>query len=515
MMTALALLPIVSLFLCMVVLRLSIVKSGAISLIIALVVALAFFGLPAAEGLPIAIGKALWLALFVSLIVWGGLFLYHLVSDFGAIDVISKNIIVFVKDEFVVFLMLAWMFTGLLQGVAGFGVPAVIVGPILIALGFSPVKSLVAAMLGHSWAVTFGSMGAAFFVIQGITGIPEADLAMPMWIFGTVLHVLVGIGVCFVYDGIKGIKKGILYVLPVSLVMATVQFFSLQVGMYSLAGINAALSGLVALFLLYKLRTGFRKFTGFYKGKLSLLQAVFPYALILIMLLSFQLVPYDIRQSVAIAPSFDGFEATLEYPYTHVVEPVTNFNRIRLFVHPVYVLVCASIVAMIIFKRAGIWDKAVFRGAVNKTLKKGVPATLALLALGSMSLIMMDSGMTSRLAYDTAALMGRAYPIISPLFGVLGSFLTGNNTNSNVMFGLFQQDIARHLGVSEAMMASAQSIAGGLGVAIGPSAVLMGALAGGQQGKESALFKKLIPIVVLIALVMGVVNFTLLELGIM
>jgi len=65
------------------------------------------------------------------------------------------------------------------------------------------------------------------------------------------------------------------------------------------------------------------------------------------------------------------------------------------------------------------------------------------------------------------------------------------------------------------MMASAQSIAGGLGVAIGPSAVLMGALAGGQQGNESTLFKKLIPIVVLIALAMGTVNFALLELGIM
>jgi len=513
-MTVLALLPIISLFLCMVVVRLSIVKSGAVSFVIALVVALVFFGLPAAEGLPIALGKAAWLALFVSLIVWGALFLYHLVSDFGAIDVISKNITLFVKDEFIVFLLLAWMFTGLLQGMAGFGVPAVIVGPILIAMGFGAVKSLTAAMLGHSWAVTFGSMGAAFFVIQGLTGIPEADLAMPMWIFGTVLHLLVGIGVCFVYDGIKGIKKGILYVLPVSLVMATVQFFSLRVGMYSLAGINAALSGLVTLFVLYKLRTGYKAQGGFYKGKLNLLQAVFPYALILIVLLSFQLVPYDIRQSVAIAPNFGGFETTLAYPYTHVVAPVENYNRIRLFVHPVYVLVCASIVAMIIYKRAGVWNKEVFCGAVNKTLKKGVPASLALLALGSMSLVMMDSGMTNRLAYDTAELMGRAYPLISPLFGVLGSFLTGNNTNSNVMFGQFQYVIAYRLGVSTAMMASAQSIAGGLGVAIGPSAVLMGALAGGMQGKESVLFKKLIPIVVVIALAMGVVNLILLEFGI-
>jgi len=98
---------------------------------------------------------------------------------------------------------------------------------------------------------------------------------------------------------------------------------------------------------------------------------------------------------------------------------------------------------------------------------------------------------------------------------VLGSFLSGNNTNSNVMFGMFQYEIAQQLNVSTAMLTAAQSMGGGLGVTIGPPMVLMGAIAAEQQHNVALLFKKLIPIVICIALLMGVVNLTLLELGIM
>jgi lactate permease len=136
--TALAALPIIALLLCLIVFKFSVTKSGAIALGIALVISVGFFGITG-FGLFTASGKALWLALFVSLIVWFALFLYHLVSDFGAIEVINRSIAAFVKDKFVAFVLLAWLFTGLLQGIAGFGIPAVIVTPILIALGFDPV----------------------------------------------------------------------------------------------------------------------------------------------------------------------------------------------------------------------------------------------------------------------------------------------------------------------------------------------------------------------------------------
>ncbi|MCL2755223.1 MAG: L-lactate permease [Oscillospiraceae bacterium] len=525
--TLLTLIPLVALLICLMVLKLSVPKSGAISLGLAVALAFVFFGFTPL-GFAVAIGKALWLALFVALIVWAALLLYHLVSDFGAITVVNASIERVLKDKFVAFVLLAWVFTGMLQGIAGFGVPSVIVAPILIALGFSPLKSVAAALMGHSWAVTFGSMGAAYFVIQNLTGIPPEHLRYPLWIFCTVNIFLAGIGVCWIGFGAKGIVKGLAYVIPVATLMSMVQLMLVSNEMFHLATILTAAAGLVWFFGLYKIR----EFSGRKspiseeaaeateptekpKHKLSLVQSTAPYALILVLLLSFQAIPVEIREAVALAPSFPATatsftdEESSVVPFT--VPEARNYSPIRLFVHPVFVLLIASGTACLIYKKAGIWDAGKFRNAAKLTVKKGIPATLALVSLGSMSLIMMDSGMTFRLARAIGDLTGDFFPFISPFLGVLASFLTGNNTNANVLFGALQYNIAQELNVSTAMMAASQTMSAGLGVAIGPTLVLMAALATKQEENVPALLKKLIPLVLIIAAAMGIVNYVLIE----
>jgi len=48
-------------------------------------------------------------------------------------------------------------------------------------------------------------------------------------------------------------------------------------------------------------------------------------------------------------------------------------------------------------------------------------------------------------------------------------------------------------------------------VAIGSTLVLMGALVSDQVGRESTILKKLIPLVLLIALAMGIINYISLQ----
>jgi len=114
--------------------------------------------------------------------------------------------------------------------------------------------------------------------------------------------------------------------------------------------------------------------------------------------------------------------------------------------------------------------------------------------------------MTDNLAQATANLTGGVYPLFAPFIGVLGSFLTGNNTNANVLFGAFQYAIATELGVNTVIMTALQSMMAGVAVSVGPTLILMGALASDQKGVESTILKKLLPIVLLIAVVMGIIN---------
>jgi len=516
MMTLLAALPIVVLLVCLIFIKLSVVKSATISLGLALVIALATFGLPIVN-LPIAVGKAFWLALFVSLIVWFAILLYHMVRDFKALEVINENLKSFIGDKFVAFLLLAWMFTGLLQGMSGFGVPAVVVTPILIALGYPGIKALAGALIGHSWAVTFGNLGAAYYVIQGITGVPFDELAHAAWVFKVIGVFLTGLAVCFVYDGFKGIKKGFLYVVCVSVVVSASAFVIIFFAeAYPIASILPALLGLVTLFAMYKIRArsteGKSESKGLYRGeKLNLLQSAFPYIMIIVLALAFQLIPQSVNDAASFGPNFPEFEtdppafSNLE---SHPVQSETNYNAIRVFRHPSFLLMAGVITAIIVYKAAGAWDGKVFKGAVRETVKKGIPATLALLALGNMSLIMMDSGMTYRLARATADATQQFYPLFAPFIAVLSSFLTGNNTNANVLFGAFQHTVAyQQEGFNYSTMTGLQTMMAGVAVSIGPTLILMGALASDQKGVESTILKKLMPIVLFIALIMGIVNF--------
>jgi lactate permease len=548
-MTVLSLVPIVAILLCLIVFKFSVTKSGVIGLVIALVVAIGFFGITT-SGLAVATGKSLWLALFVSLVVWCALLLYHLVSDFGAIKVINHNLEVALKDKFVAFLLLAWVFAQLLQGIAGLGIPSVIVAPILIALGFNPVKSLAATLVGHSGGVTFGSMGMAFSVTSNLTGISEPELAFSMWAFNAVTYLLTGIGVCFIYGmgdtppqnpkspqretrfgflktGFNGIAKGLPYVLPTGIVVIATQYLLLYLGIFTLGTIGPAGAGVAFMFLLYKLRS--RKAvaeteqedsavsTGsIAKSKLSLLQSVFPYALILVLMLAAQFIPQSVRNDVALTVSFPQTQTVTDAPFAsldepHVVPAVASFSPIRLFVHPPLVLLIAAVAACMLYKKAGVWDSDKFKGAVKMTVKKGIPSTLALLAFGTASLVMTESGMMNRLAYSVADLTGNLFPFVSPFIGVLATFLTGNNTNSIIMFGIFQREAAITLGLEPAVMSSAQAIAGGLGCAVSSTFILMVALVTNQTDKISDILKKTIPPVLIIAGVMGILNYVLIN----
>ena len=120
-----------------------------------------------------------------------------------------------------------------------------------------------------------------------------------------------------------------------------------------------------------------------------------------------------------------------------------------------------------------------------------------------MALIMNSTGMTDVLAKGIAQVTGVAFPLFSPYIGVLGCFMTGSNTNSNVMFGALQMETAVSLGISPLVIASVQSIGGSLGSAIAPAKVLIGSTLVGLVGREAEVMRRTIPYCLVIVLLVG------------
>ena len=119
-----------------------------------------------------------------------------------------------------------------------------------------------------------------------------------------------------------------------------------------------------------------------------------------------------------------------------------------------------------------------------------------------MALVMDTAGMTEALAQGLADLTSQLFPLVSPWIGALGAFMTGSNTNSNVVFGLLQSRTAQLLGYSVAIILASQTAGAGLASVIAPAKLVVGTSTADLVGREGEVMRKMLPyIIVLVALI--------------
>jgi lactate permease len=100
-----------------------------------------------------------------------------------------------------------------------------------------------------------------------------------------------------------------------------------------------------------------------------------------------------------------------------------------------------------------------------------------------MALTMEHAGMTQLLA-QVLSQTGLLFPFLSPLIGALGAFMTGSNTNSNVVFGQLQGQTASVLALSIPLILAAQTTGGAIGSLFAPAKVIVGCstVSGADEG---------------------------------
>jgi lactate permease len=88
--------------------------------------------------------------------------------------------------------------------------------------------------------------------------------------------------------------------------------------------------------------------------------------------------------------------------------------------------------------------------------------------------------------------MGALFPLAAAWIGALGAFMTGSNTNSNVVFGALQMRTAQLLGYSVAIILAGQTAGAALASVLAPTKVVVGASTAGMAGKEGDVMRKLL-----------------------
>ena len=475
-------------------------KAGVAGWVTAVLVSVIFFG-AGGKLLLVAWGKSALLALFVLYVIWMALLLYHTVNEAGAIEAIGREMPALAQDKPAQALLVAWIFGSFLQGATGFGVPAAVVAPLLVGMGFAPNTAVTMGLLGHAWAVTFGSLGSSFLSLMATTGEAGAVLAGPAALLLAVSGLGCGLGVLWLAGGKTAVRQRGLFLLAMAAIMGAAQWAIALAGLWTVAAFGAGFVGLIAAILYFTRLSNEPTGNDFNLHRLA--HAFHPYLLLIIIIVLGRIVFKEWLNGVTI--NFNFPEVVTGYGWR---VPAGPGRSVSLFGHAGALLLYTSLLvfawyrgkrsqeaeggrpnadASCLMPHASFTIPHSYSGRTiwHKTLKGWVKPTIGVYSLVAMALTMQHAGMTQILAEALSANTGPIFPLISPFIGALGAFMTGSNTNSNVVFGQLQQGTAVALNLSVPLILAAQTAGGAIGSLFAPAKVLVGVstVAGADEGE--------------------------------
>jgi lactate permease len=500
--TLLASLPILLILLLMLGLRWDAARAGTAGWACALLVAGLRFGAGAAL-LGYAHGKALLLTLDVLLIIWNAFLLYRVTEEAGAIRMLSKVIPRITSDRGMQALLIGWAFASFLQGVGGFGVPTAVTAPLLVGLGFHPVTAVAIPSLGHAWSVTFGSLGSSFQALQSATNFTWQDLAPSSAALLGFACLACGLAVAHLAGGWPSIRRLGVRIVTMALVMGGSQYLLATSGMWTIAGLGGGSIGLAAGVMLASSRRSGEGGDHAWRPDRELLLALSGYIALVIITLILRAPPiYDRLDGLVIRVAFP--ELTTRLGFT---TPAEYGRQIYLLRHAGAILAYTSALTFWLYRRAGLLARGSGRRILQSTVTRMLPSSFGILMLVSMAVVMNQAGMTEALASGIAAGVGAFYPLISPFIGALGAFMTGSNTNSNVVFAQLQLRTAQVVGLSVPLILAAQTAGGALGSVIAPTKIIVGTATAGLKGQEGHVLRQMSLYTFLLVCLMGLLTW--------
>lgn len=483
----LAFIPIAFILVLMVGFRWGAARSGGVGYLSALIIAIAFFG-AGVQLLAYSHTKALLLTIDVLFVIWAAFLLYRVADEAGAITTIGQSLPYLTADKGMQALIIGWVFASFLQGVGGFGVPVAVIAPILVGLGFTPLQAVVIPSLGHGWAVTFGSLGSSFIALMAATGLPAEVLAPPAALFLSLAGPVTGFFVAHAADGWRATRRLAIPILILGFSMSLTQFIVATSGLWNIGAFTAGMVGLIVSIPLARRYRGEQIAAGALDRR-ALMIAVSGYVVLIAITLGVQLIPAvnAFLGQVVLQVDFPQLETSLGF-----VTAAGSGRKIAPFRHAGAILTISSILAYVIYRRAKLYESGAPGRIVSGMVKRVMSSSVSIASMVAMAVIMQSSGMTDTLARGLANSMGWAYPIIAPWIGALGAFMTGSNTNSNVVFGALQLRTAQLLGYSAAIILGAQTAGAALASILAPTKIVVGASTAGMAGREGDVLRKLL-----------------------
>lgn len=485
------------------------------------------------QGLLIAVGL-LW-------IIFGALLMLETLIKSGALQTIRAGFTTISPDRRVQVIIIAWLFGSFIEGAAGFGTPAAVVAPLLLALGFPAAAAVMAGLIIQSTPVSFGAVGTPMLTGLG-TGLADTSGALAPEVQAradvlgldqlgfiahtatqvATIHAIVGVLVplilvtmmCGFYGEKRSFRSG-LAVAPFAIYAALAMIVPYVTVAYVLGPeFPSMLGGFLGLVLvMFTSSKGFlmpkdvwdfpprERWSDRWMGtvdptkeadaltrNMSMVRAWSPYVIVAALLL--------VTRNVPAIKDFLMGPAALEV--ANIFGTGISQN-LELLYSPGAIFLLACLITYVLHGMKGEQIKASWKVAGGQL----GGAAFALLCAVPLVRIFINSGpdfnaagldsMPITLAQAAADLAGQGWPIVSPFIGALGAFVAGSNTVSNMMFALFQFNTGIGIGAaSPETVAALQAVGGAAGNMVAVHNVVAAAATVGLLGREGDLIRKTI-----------------------
>ncbi|MDR1297251.1 MAG: L-lactate permease [Deltaproteobacteria bacterium] len=560
-----ALIPILVALVLMVGLRMGAMKAMPLAWLSCVIAALAVWGLPVNYVVALSL-QGVVSAVGVLIIVFGALLILHTLQYSGGMETIQFGMQSVSRDMRIQGIIIGYMFGAFIEGAAGFGTPAALAAPLLLSLGFPPMAAAVLCLVFNSFPVTFGAVGTPILVgfgasLKEVIGKAVADgnvasVDVFMKEIGetvTLMHgpmaIIIGIfmlGFITRYFGpTRSWKEGLaawkFAVLSAVVFLVPYMILAWLVG----PELPSLLGGLIGLGVIIacakkgicvpkdvwtfgshekwdKSWTGSIDFAGKteFKPHMSQFMAWLPYVIIGGILVLTRVDSLGLK-------GWLGSHGVLAF--NDILGYAGVSDRLQFLYLPGTVpFILVALLTIVLHKMSG--EKA--SKAWVDTLKKMKAPTISLISAVALVKIFQGSGvnpgltpeaiaggavaldsMPLTMAKTMAAAIGGAWPFFASYAGGLGAFITGSNTVSDMLFGLFQWDLAAQLHMPKLVIVAAQAAGGAMGNMICIHNIVAVCTVVGLNNREGDIIKRTFWPFLLYGVVVGIIAFILIQAG--
>jgi len=487
--------------------------------------------------------QGLFLTFDLLFIIFGAILLLHTLERSGGVAAIRRSFNGISDDRRVQVVIVAWLFGSFIEGAAGFGTPAAVAAPLLVALGFPAAAAVMLGMMIQSTAVTFGAVGTpvlvgisgglggeAFSSALAAAGMSQVEYLHAVTAKAVLLHATAGV------------------LMPTWMIVMLTRFFGANRSWTEgLSILPFTLLGGLAFTVPYVL---FGTFLG--PEFPSLLGAPVGLAIVVSVARKGWLLPKDhwdfppreawdaewvsgLEDELADVPEGKGVSALAAWaPYAMLGGllvltrlpslPIGRWLRMLDFVWadilgsgitatttPLYLPGFVLLVVVLITALLHRMEASDLREAFASSTKVLLGAGVVLVFTVPMVRVYINSdvngammlSMPLAMAEWVAGNVGSVWPFFAPVTGALGAFIAGSNTVSNLMFSAFQFGVAERLAMSTVMIVALQAVGAAAGNMIAIHNVVAASATVGLLGKEGATLRKTILPTIYYLLVVG------------